>query len=94
VVARCQPELIGSRLVRRAHRIVAQVTTAVGFSIPTHFAPRGGTMKGADCISLAELEQYAPIIVSSALHEAEDCPRTTRSFVPGVPGSPGGPRSP
>jgi hypothetical protein len=85
---------MGSLLVRRAQRIVAQVTTAVGLSTPTHFAPRGGTMKGADCISLAELKQYAPIIVSSALHAAEDWPRTTRSFVPGVPGSPCGPRSP
>jgi len=31
--------------------------TAVGFIMPTHFAPRGGTMKGADCISLAPLTQ-------------------------------------
>jgi len=82
---------------RLSHGIVAHVTTAVGLNMPTHLAPLGGVMNGADCISLAELTQYALIIASPALHEAEGWPRTTRSVVPSVPGSPfglGGPASP
>jgi hypothetical protein len=44
----------------------AQVMTTVGLRIPMQRALRGGMMIGAEVISVAELMQYALIIVSSA----------------------------
>ena len=46
-------------------------------------ALRGGMIIGADVISVAELVQYALIIVSSAWQEFEGLPLRTRNVVPG-----------
>jgi hypothetical protein len=60
--------------------------TTVAFMIPTQRALRGGMIIGADVISLAELTQYALIIVSSASQEFEGRPRTMRNDRPRPPG--------
>jgi hypothetical protein len=65
--------------------------TTAGLSTPTHRAPRGGMMNGSDFISLAELTQYALIMVSSGSHEVEGWPRRTRIDSVEAPDSPLGP---
>jgi hypothetical protein len=57
--------------------------TTVGLRIPMQRALRGGMMIGAEVISVAELMQYALIIVSSAWQEFEARPLRTRNVVPG-----------
>jgi hypothetical protein len=56
--------------------------TTVAFMMPMQRALRGGMMIGADVISVAELMQYALIIVSSAWQELEGRPRRTRNEGP------------
>jgi hypothetical protein len=86
---------------------LAQVITTLGSKMPTHRAVRGGAMNGADCISLAELTQYALISVSSGSQDFDGLPRATRSAsappsvlgpggpdCPGSPCGPAGPRAP
>jgi hypothetical protein len=57
----------------------AQVMTTATFRIPRQRAPRGGTIIGAEVISVAELVQYALINVSSAWQELDDRPLRTRN---------------
>ena len=87
---------------------LAQVITTLTSKMPTHRAVRGGAMNGADCISVAEPTQYAPISVSSGSHDFDGLPRTTQGkragfsfgfglasvLGPGGPGSPCGPAGP
>lgn len=56
--------------------------TTVAFRIATQRALRGGMIMGAAVISLAELTQYALIIVSSASHAFEGRPLSTRNEAP------------